>query len=64
MFVAHPLLPVPMQKEVALESLKIMTSTIEGAQLDSLDLSHNALGEAGLRAASVAITSQVRDGMQ
>lgn len=47
-------------EDEALKSLTIMTQGLEGCKLKHLNLSDNALGEKGIRAAQAAIVTQPR----
>ncbi|QDZ21800.1 RAN GTPase-activating protein [Chloropicon primus] len=45
-------------EDEAMKSLKCLCDAVEGLELESLDLSDNALGEKGIRACATALTSQ------
>ncbi len=49
----------PVQEDEALAALRIISKALVGTKLRHLNLSDNALGEKGVRAAAEALTSQV-----
>jgi Ran GTPase-activating protein (RanGAP) involved in mRNA processing and transport len=49
-----------LQEDEALEVLRIMSAALSTAKLRHLNLSDNALGEKGVRAAAAALQHQVR----
>jgi hypothetical protein len=49
-----------LQEDEALEALRIISAALSTAQLKHLNLSDNALGEKGLRAAAAAVQNPVR----